>query len=100
TGPLGDTWEHNGIAWTPKAIAGPPARSDHAMAYDAARGVTVLFGGFDGAADSGETWEYDGTAWSLVSISGPSARSGHAMVFDSARGVTVLFGGSVSGVPS
>jgi len=58
------------------------------MAYDAARGVTVLFGGF-----SNETWEWDGTTWRMHAVVGPSARMGHAMVYDAARGVVVLFGG-------
>ncbi len=31
-------------------------RSGHAMAYDAARGVTVLFGGINGSAINCETW--------------------------------------------
>jgi len=62
------------------------------MAYDAARGVTVLFGGYDGTY-SGETWEWDGTAWTQRMVSGPSGRYLHAMAYDAARGVTVLFGG-------
>jgi hypothetical protein len=61
------------------------------MAYDSARGVTVLFGGSSGGD---ETWEWDGTTWTLRATTGPSARASHAMVYDSARGVTVLFGGS------
>ncbi|MBE7455469.1 MAG: hypothetical protein HS102_02390 [Planctomycetia bacterium] len=70
----------------------PPPRTGHAMAYDSARGVTVLFGGWDGSYD-GETWEWDGTSWSLRVDSGPVPREDHAMAYDSARGVTVLFGG-------
>jgi hypothetical protein len=67
------------------------------MAYDAARGVTVLFGGRDAGGFSGETWEWDGTAWTLRSTGGPSARDRHAMAHDAARGVTVLFGGIDAG---
>ena len=36
------------------------------MAYDAARGVTVLFGGDPEEADGrllGDTWEWDGSRW-------------------------------------
>jgi hypothetical protein len=65
------------------------------MAYDAARGITVLFGG--GAFPPGvnlDTWEWNGTVWTQRLVSGPSARSGHAMAYDVGRGVTVLFGGS------
>jgi len=64
----------------------------HAMAYDSARGVTVLFGGYDGAND-GETWEWNGATWTLRATSGPSPRFEHSLAYDSARGVTVLFGG-------
>ncbi len=37
----------------------PSPRDHHALAYDSARGVTVLFGGRDDFGRSGETWEYD-----------------------------------------
>ena len=61
------------------------------MAYDAARGVTVLFGGH-GKQD---TWEWDGETWVERKLDGPvpSGRSNHAMAYDGSRGVTVLFGG-------
>lgn len=62
------------------------------MAYDSARGVSILFGGTaDGIV--GDTWEWDGTAWIQTGQSGPSPRTGHAMVYDDLRGVAVLFGG-------
>lgn len=64
----------------------------HASAFDAARGVTVVFGGFE-AGFHGETWTWDGSDWRLVAAQGPSARHSAAMVYDSARGVVVLFGG-------
>jgi hypothetical protein len=64
------------------------------MAYDSARGVTVLFGGNPGFVASSETWEWNGIAWSQRRVSGPPARGYHAMAYDSARRVTVLFGGS------
>ncbi len=67
------------------------------MAYDALRGVTVLFGGFASNGSSGDTWEWNGTVWTQRAVSGPSARSDHAMVYDALRGVTVLFGGRPSG---
>src|SRR5262245_56732341 len=69
-------------------------RNGHAMAYDSARGVTVLFGGDLSYYNlTGETWEWDGDTWTLRATSGPTARVAHAMAYDSARGVTVLFGG-------
>ncbi|MBI5865398.1 MAG: immunoglobulin domain-containing protein [Planctomycetes bacterium] len=81
------------VEWTQRVVSGPSARYRHAMAYDAARGVTVLFGGYSGSGRIGDTWEWNGTAWTQRSISGPSPRSSHAMAYDTARGVTVLFGG-------
>lgn len=82
--------------WSEVAPAtSPPARGSHAMAYDSARGVTVLFGGPDDTA----TWEWDGVTWSEAPVtSRPSRRWEHAMAYDSHRGVTVLFGGNVSNV--
>ena len=71
------------------------------MAYDAARGVTVLFGGYNGGATyNGETWDWNGTTWTQRLVSGPSPRYGHAMAYDAARGVTILFGGGTSTVTS
>jgi hypothetical protein len=64
------------------------------MAFDAARGVTVLFGGF-GTTALGDTWTYDGTTWTQRSVGGPSPRWGHTMAYDAQRQVVVLFGGSV-----
>ena len=86
-----------GFTWTLKSNSGPSPRYYHALAYDSARGVTVLFGGYDIGGDNGETWEWDGTSWTLRSSTGPSRRELHAMAYDSARGVTVLFGGNRGG---
>jgi hypothetical protein len=63
------------------------------MAYDAARGVTVLFGGGTASGGTSDTWEWNGTAWTQRAVSGPSPRQSHAMVYDAVRGVSVLFGG-------
>jgi len=77
--------------WDLQDVSGPSPRAGHALAYDAARGVTVLFGG----DDSGETWEWAGDAWSLRSPSVmPPSRSQHALAYDAARGVVLLFGGA------
>ncbi|MCA9288024.1 MAG: hypothetical protein KDA05_05535 [Phycisphaerales bacterium] len=94
--PLGDTWEWDGASWTQRQLTGPSARTQTAMAYDSARGVIVLFGGWDGT-DRADTWEYNGSQWSLRSTVGPSPRHAHALVYDSTRGVCVLFGGDAGG---
>jgi hypothetical protein len=67
------------------------------MAYDTARGRTVLFGGNSVQTLFGDTWQWDGEDWTQVGDSGPSARVGHAIAFDSERSVLVLFGGRSSG---
>ncbi len=93
---LADTWTWNGIAWTQKFPAqSPSARHGAAMAYDRARAVVVLFGGFvPSGADAGDVWEWDGTTWTPRSFAGgPSARGAHRLVHDDARAVTVLYGG-------
>ncbi len=93
-----DTWEHDGVEWTEVTPQiSPRARRFLAMAYDAARGRLVLFGGSDwddGFVYLGDTWEYDGEQWLEISpVNSPSPRAWHAMTYDSDRGRVVLFGG-------
>ena len=74
----------------------PRPRARHAMAYDAKRKVTVLFGGFGGpnVGHMSETWEWDGKGWTQRGTTrNPSARSEHAMAFNDSDALTVLFGG-------
>src|SRR5207302_472457 len=54
----GDTWEWDGNDWTQLSPATSPAlRDEAAMAYDYARGVSVVFGGYAiGAGDFADTW--------------------------------------------
>ncbi len=63
------------------------------MAYDSARGVTVLFGGLRYPNVFDDTWEWDGTTWTQLAIPGPPPRQRHGMAYDTARGVTVFFRG-------
>ncbi|MFO0582774.1 MAG: hypothetical protein U0229_10895 [Anaeromyxobacter sp.] len=89
-------------AWRERELAGAPsARFSHAMAYDAARGRTVLFGGTEPAASPADTWEFDGSRWERVATSGPGPRSQPALAYDAARQRVVLFGGytSAAGLP-
>jgi hypothetical protein len=96
---LDDTWEWDGQgagSWRERPATGPSARSTHAMAYDARRGTTVLFGGYTGTGPyNGSTWEWDGAAWSQQAISGPPVRWSDAIAYDAARGVVTLFGGEL-----
>ena len=76
----------------------PPARCGFGMAYDAARGVTVLFGGEGLRSD---TWEYDGVDWTEIqTTTSPPGRLDHKMAYDSQRSVVVLFGGNDGGLPA
>ena len=94
---LGDTWEWDGTTWIQNAAPGPPARYGHAMAFDSANEVVVVFGGQNavpfGQGVLGDTWIFDGTTWTQLAISGPSPRCFVKMVYDSARNRIVLFGG-------
>ena len=92
-----ETWELGSAGWTLRTSGGdhPGPRYVHGMAYDAARHVTVMFGGLTDAGDpsDGGTWEWDGVVWNKVADTGPTARQGAGMCFDRERGVTVMFGG-------
>ena len=64
------------------------------MAFDEARGVTVLFGGGNGFGN--DTWTYDGSDWTQEAPSSvPPSRFGSAMAYDKVRQVIVMFGGFV-----
>ena len=77
----------------------PSARWDTAMAYDAATGTTVLFGGEKdrpGGTGLSGTWTWNGSAWAYHSLAiHPSARGNVAMAY-AATGTVVLFGGESS----
>ncbi len=76
-------------------VSAPPARADHAMAYDPARQRTVLFGGRVAPTGADDTWEWDGTAWTrLFPTESPPPTYDHAMAYDSARQRMVVFSGS------
>jgi len=80
-------WEQKHPAHAPSPRYGP------AVAYDSARGVTVLFGGDGYPSYKRDTWEWDGDDWTLRSTVGPPARQHAAMAYDDSRGVVVMFGG-------
>jgi hypothetical protein len=95
-----DVWEWDGTRWHRIVIDGPTpsARSHHRLAYDAARGVIVLFGG---GRNTNETWTWDGTQWKQHVVDGaPPGRDSHALAYDAVRQRVVLYGGSNrQGVP-
>ena len=81
--------------WTQKSpLNSPTARWRFGMAYDAARGQVVLFGGDANGIRLNETWVWDGTNWTQKSpANSPTARFLTTMAYDAARGQVVLFGG-------
>ncbi|MBI3892296.1 MAG: hypothetical protein HY303_12305, partial [Candidatus Wallbacteria bacterium] len=63
------------VSWTQRtadgAVGSPAARNNHAMAYDATRGVTVLFGGAPSSGGlTNDTWEWNGTTWTMTTANG------------------------------
>jgi hypothetical protein len=60
---VGETWEWDGKRWVERRDFGPTARVEHAMSYDSARKVVVMFGGFGDASGDplktmfNDTWE-------------------------------------------
>ncbi len=78
-----DTWEWDGADWTRRTPAAVPPRLSSgqcAMAYDAARQVSVLC--------AGGTWEWDGANW----IERTSSCPDEVMAYDAARQEVVAFG--------
>ena len=65
------------------------------MAYDAATGSVVLFGGLNKRSRVvGGTWTWDGSTWTLQApATSLPARDSAAMAYDAATGTVVLFGG-------
>ena len=59
-----DPWRWSGGAWSAlPAPVSPSSRAQSAVAYDAQRKVTVMFGGFYAGDHLGDTWEWSGSAW-------------------------------------
>ena len=60
---VNQVWTWDGTDWTLHTpVHSPSPRYGPGVAYDAARGQVVLFGG-TGSIDLGDTWTWDGTDW-------------------------------------
>jgi tetratricopeptide (TPR) repeat protein len=84
--------------WYQRDLSGPEpgGRLGNGLAYDSARGVMVMFGGWTVAAGyMNDTWEYDGCRWkNITTAHSPSPRRpDYSFAYDSSRGVIVTFGG-------
>jgi hypothetical protein len=89
TVPRDDTWEWDGTKWTFAADKLPQARMYHAMAYDSARGQTLMYGGSLGQNRDGDMW-----AWSNGAGEPPRVESIQADCQDNQ--VTVVFSRELS----
>ena len=69
------------------------------MAYDAATGNAVLFGGLDSQSHlSDSTWTWNGSTWTKQApATSPPALQAASMAYNAATGDVVLFGGGKSG---
>jgi hypothetical protein len=94
-GRLGDTWLLRGDEWAALRGSGPGARDHHGMAYHAARGVTLLFGGSSEKGMLDDTWILEDDRWTQLAGSRvPSARGGvPALTYDSDRRLLLMYGG-------
>jgi len=105
-----DVWEWDGVDWTERTPTAPavppPGRQQHCMAYDTARGQTVVFGGvsatgtcsdqpgYEGSCN--DTWEWNGFVWTpgpSVSSTTLPPRTSCGLAYDQKRARTVLYGG-------
>lgn len=77
--------------------ARPAARQNSALAFDTVRGVSVLFGGWDGGQRRNDTWEWNGTLWTQVNTTNaPSPRDAMSLAYDALRQVVVCTAGYVA----
>jgi hypothetical protein len=98
---FGETWTWGGNSWTQLHPATSPSpRFAPAMAYDAAHGQLLLFGGICGSGPTpvgpalGDTWSWDGTNWKqLHPANSPSPRPQALMAYSPVLHGVVLFGG-------
>lgn len=93
------TLEWDGQRWTVAATTGPPVRSRYSIAFDSARGTTLLFGGRSDLANVvfNDTWTWNGSNWTQQASAGPNTSVDCAMAFDDVRQRMVLFGGRSAG---
>ena len=77
--------------------SGPEPRNKPGFVFDAARKVSVLFGGFGSRTRGGalaDTWEWNGAAWTRVDGPSPDGRGALGMAYDTTRRKVVVFGGA------
>ncbi len=87
-----ETWEWDDATLTPVSKGPGPLTGDgQAIAYDAQRAVTVVFGGIQ---YSPNTFVWNGSMWSTKASTGPAPRAGASMAYDPVNRVVIMAGGS------
>jgi hypothetical protein len=97
--PTGDTWLWAGLSWVAlKPASSPAPRFSASMAYDAASGQLILFGGgAQNAVYFNDTWTWNGSNWvQLHPATSPPFGFASAMAYDPATRQIVMFGGQRS----
>lgn len=93
-GPIG-TWLWNGSAWAQVISQNSPSSAYYrplcVTAFDASRGVVVLYGGREAYLPVYDTWEWDGVNWKQRALTGPVLQN-YSMVYNASRKRIVLFG--------
>ena len=89
------TYLFDGASWNKQFPAfAPVPRTAFDLAFDAARGATVLFGGrLPTGAALGDTWQWQNGGWQLAATSGPAARYGHGLAKAPGNRGVALYGG-------
>lgn len=87
-----DTWSFSGTSWSNRTTSvTPSARQSASFALDNVTKRLVLYGGFNGGAQS---WEFGAGLWTQLSPGNPpSNRGGFAAATDPLNGSLVAFGG-------
>jgi formylglycine-generating enzyme required for sulfatase activity len=67
----GDSWAWDGTAWTQLPGSSPPGRHGAAVAFDAQRGQTVLWGGRDVNGFYADTWQLSSPCSRTMSVVTP-----------------------------
>jgi hypothetical protein len=95
-GLLGDTWRYSGGAWNQLSPGSSPSpRSLGGMAFDAAAGFVLLFGGRDASGFVGDTWKFSAGSWNqLFPAASPGRRAVFNLAYDSTDRAVLLHGGA------
>jgi len=97
---LNDTWEWNGSAgtWTQlQPATSPPPMIGPQLAYDSARGETVLYGTQVGTSDR-QTWTWNGTNWTRETpATSPTPFTGDSIAYDPVNQRVIMFGAGTPG---